>query len=272
MPALLRACAAGSCSSGITLPLRSCSARRPLQVIKRQAATHYGCEMKDLPAPVVMAAGGTGGILYWLAIFPGGSEGWLGWVRAEDASGGMRASRVADHPACRGLVQTCAGWAVAGARACRVEGAACGTAMGRSCACIDMPLSRAALPRSCLCSGRHQVCHDDRQHHPRGAALPLHPRHGARAVGRGRRLTLLPRIQVGPHAPTVEWTSVAFRWRASAAHAPCLSAHRPCSPPAPPVPAHPPPPPAPPPSAPASCARCPPTRSCCSPWTRSRTC
>ena len=29
-----------------------------------------GCEVKDLSAGVVMAAGGTGGILYWLAIFP----------------------------------------------------------------------------------------------------------------------------------------------------------------------------------------------------------
>ncbi len=42
------------------------------EVLKGRAASHYGCETKDLSAPVVMAAGGTGGILYWLAIFPGG--------------------------------------------------------------------------------------------------------------------------------------------------------------------------------------------------------
>ena len=40
------------------------------EVLKQRAASYYGCAPKDLPAPVVMAAGGTGGILYWLAIFP----------------------------------------------------------------------------------------------------------------------------------------------------------------------------------------------------------
>lgn len=40
------------------------------EVLKGRAASYYGCETKDLSAPVVMAAGGTGGILYWLAIFP----------------------------------------------------------------------------------------------------------------------------------------------------------------------------------------------------------
>ncbi|KAL4421587.1 hypothetical protein ABPG75_010878 [Micractinium tetrahymenae] len=40
------------------------------EVLKGRAASHYGCETKDLSAAVVMAAGGTGGILYWLAIFP----------------------------------------------------------------------------------------------------------------------------------------------------------------------------------------------------------
>lgn len=40
-------------------------------MLKTRAAAHYGCEIKDLPAPVVMGAGATGGILYWLAIFPG---------------------------------------------------------------------------------------------------------------------------------------------------------------------------------------------------------
>lgn len=40
------------------------------EVLKQQASKYYGCAPKDLSAPVVMAAGGTGGILYWLAIFP----------------------------------------------------------------------------------------------------------------------------------------------------------------------------------------------------------
>lgn len=40
------------------------------EVLKGRAARYYGCETKDLSAAVVMAAGGTGGILYWLAIFP----------------------------------------------------------------------------------------------------------------------------------------------------------------------------------------------------------
>jgi hypothetical protein len=41
------------------------------EVMKQRAAEHYGCDTKDLSAGVVLAAGGTGGILYWLAIFPG---------------------------------------------------------------------------------------------------------------------------------------------------------------------------------------------------------
>lgn len=41
------------------------------EVLKQKAAAWKGCEVKDLSAPIVMAAGGTGGILYWLAIFPG---------------------------------------------------------------------------------------------------------------------------------------------------------------------------------------------------------
>ena len=54
---------------------RACPARPPAppacpQVLKQQAAQMQGCETKDLSAGVVMAAGGTGGILYWLAIFP----------------------------------------------------------------------------------------------------------------------------------------------------------------------------------------------------------
>ncbi|PRW60530.1 mitochondrial carrier [Chlorella sorokiniana] len=40
------------------------------EVLKNRAAAHYGCEIKDLPAHAVLGAGATGGILYWLAIFP----------------------------------------------------------------------------------------------------------------------------------------------------------------------------------------------------------
>lgn len=40
------------------------------EVIKRRAAEYYGCETKDLSAPIVLGAGGFGGILYWLAIYP----------------------------------------------------------------------------------------------------------------------------------------------------------------------------------------------------------
>lgn len=47
------------------------------EVLKNRAARYYGCEVRELPAPVVMAAGGTGGILYWLAIFPGAPQ-WGG--------------------------------------------------------------------------------------------------------------------------------------------------------------------------------------------------
>ena len=49
------------------------------EVFKQRAAASYGCEAKDLPALVVMGAGGAGGILYWLACFPGGSVGGVGW-------------------------------------------------------------------------------------------------------------------------------------------------------------------------------------------------
>ncbi len=45
-------------------------------MLKNRAAAHYGCEIKDLSAPVGMGAGATGGILYWLAIFPGAA--WEG--------------------------------------------------------------------------------------------------------------------------------------------------------------------------------------------------
>lgn len=61
-------------------------------MLKNRAAAHYNCEIKDLPAPVVMGAGATGGILYWLAIFPGAAAwvahacwppGWAGVMRGQ---------------------------------------------------------------------------------------------------------------------------------------------------------------------------------------------
>jgi solute carrier family 25 carnitine/acylcarnitine transporter 20/29 len=38
--------------------------------MKHKAAERYGCETKDLPASVILGAGGLGGVLYWLAIYP----------------------------------------------------------------------------------------------------------------------------------------------------------------------------------------------------------
>ena len=40
------------------------------EVGKLRAAELYGCSVSELPAPVVMGAGGLGGVLYWLAVFP----------------------------------------------------------------------------------------------------------------------------------------------------------------------------------------------------------
>lgn len=40
-------------------------------MLKNAAAKHYDCAVKDLSPLIVMASGGAGGILYWLAIFPG---------------------------------------------------------------------------------------------------------------------------------------------------------------------------------------------------------
>lgn len=40
------------------------------EVIKRRVAAHMEVAPKDVPAAVVMGAGGAGGVLYWLAIFP----------------------------------------------------------------------------------------------------------------------------------------------------------------------------------------------------------
>ena len=58
------------------LSLRPCSTVGAVylgsfEVFKRRAAESYGCATTELPAPVVLAAGGAGGTLYWLAIFPG---------------------------------------------------------------------------------------------------------------------------------------------------------------------------------------------------------
>ena len=40
------------------------------EVFKHKAAELRGCEAKDLPAPIIVGAGGLGGVLYWLAIYP----------------------------------------------------------------------------------------------------------------------------------------------------------------------------------------------------------
>lgn len=40
------------------------------EIMKHRAATFYGCDAKDLPAPVIMGAGGLGGVFYWLAVYP----------------------------------------------------------------------------------------------------------------------------------------------------------------------------------------------------------
>lgn len=58
------------------------------EVMKQRAATHYGCDTKDLSAGVVLAAGGTGGILYWLAIFPGGRLHTVVASREQEEHGG----------------------------------------------------------------------------------------------------------------------------------------------------------------------------------------
>jgi solute carrier family 25 (mitochondrial carnitine/acylcarnitine transporter), member 20/29 len=40
------------------------------EVMKREAAKVYGCDPKDVGAATILAAGGLGGTMYWLAIFP----------------------------------------------------------------------------------------------------------------------------------------------------------------------------------------------------------
>lgn len=38
--------------------------------MKNRMAEYHKCDIKDLSAPLVIGAGGMGGILYWLAIYP----------------------------------------------------------------------------------------------------------------------------------------------------------------------------------------------------------
>ena len=40
------------------------------EVLKGQMASYKGCKQSELPAPWVITAGGLGGLLYWLAIYP----------------------------------------------------------------------------------------------------------------------------------------------------------------------------------------------------------
>lgn len=38
--------------------------------MKRKAAEHYGVPVRELPAAPVLAAAATGGVAYWVAVFP----------------------------------------------------------------------------------------------------------------------------------------------------------------------------------------------------------
>lgn len=40
------------------------------EIMKKRIAEYKECEVKDLSAPLVVGAGGLGGIFYWLAIYP----------------------------------------------------------------------------------------------------------------------------------------------------------------------------------------------------------
>lgn len=40
------------------------------EIMKKKAAEMRGCEVADLPAPIIVGAGGMGGVFYWLAIYP----------------------------------------------------------------------------------------------------------------------------------------------------------------------------------------------------------
>lgn len=40
------------------------------EVMKGRMASYKGCKQSELPAPWVITAGGLGGLLYWLAIYP----------------------------------------------------------------------------------------------------------------------------------------------------------------------------------------------------------
>ena len=140
------------------------------EVFKQRAAASYGCEAKDLPALVVMGAGGAGGILYWLACFPGGSVGGVGW-------GGIQLNR----------------FSFSG------EDVFCSQQHARNLSLTHSLLPPAAaaavLPRPTpppslgRCSRRDQVCDDDRLHPPAAAQVHEHCHHGAGGwlgPGRGR--------------------------------------------------------------------------------------
>jgi len=40
------------------------------EIMKKRAAEYQGIETKDLSAPIIVGAGGLGGVFYWLAIYP----------------------------------------------------------------------------------------------------------------------------------------------------------------------------------------------------------
>ena len=151
------------------VPLPGTPVRQPLpclrlstpeqQVLKNRAAAHYSCEIKDLPAHAVLGAGATGGILYWLAIFPGGcGRGGCDTCRLQGRQGGRERLHQDSLDVCCALVRF---WCP--------------------------PHLPPVLPPNncCCCSGCDQERDDDGQHRPRAAQVPIHPSGGAQAVGRG---------------------------------------------------------------------------------------
>lgn len=112
------------------------------EVMKQRAAAHYACEPKDLSAPIVMAAGGTGGILYWLMIFPGACRWAVGrgaglvlrWVHAP----GLRGEGLPGQRRRRPL------------------------ALPPRLAAASPPASPCPCPFQSTCSGCDQERHDDR--------------------------------------------------------------------------------------------------------------
>lgn len=157
-------------------------------------------QVRDLTPPVVMACGGTAGVLYWLAIFPvslsvsaqqqGSCRSW-GGRRACESS--IRCTRTelwqgkqqhkqqhavlcvffysktssppppgaAEPAAAAALQQQQQQWTVSRAA---TRPSPQPSLMG------SLP-----LPSLCISAGRRgQVCHDDRQHRPQAAAIPQH--------------------------------------------------------------------------------------------------